>query len=171
MAQKLGNNGKIFASDKDPSRVEIGKLDIKRHKNKNIQWSVLDAAKDTFPMAEKILIDAPCTGTGVIGRRPDIKWRLKQKDFQFMRKIQISILNHMSNFLKTGGKIVYATCSLEPEENVSVVNEFLIDNKNFSINPSNTFLPLNWVNSDGFLMTMPYETDSDGLFGAVLQKK
>ena len=100
MAQKVGNNGKVFASDKDSSRVGLGISDIKRHKNKNIQWSVLDATKDTFPMAEKILIDAPCTGTGVIGRRPDIKWRLKEKDFQIMKNIQISILNHTTKFLK-----------------------------------------------------------------------
>ncbi len=171
MAQKVGNSGKILASDQNASRVEMGKLDIKRHKNRNIQWSVLDASKDNFPMAEKILIDAPCTGTGVIGRRPDIKWRLKKKDFQFMRKIQISILNHMTKYLKIGGKIVYATCSLEPEENESVVNEFLCNNKNFSIIPPNTTLPQDWVNSNGFLMTMPFETGSDGLFGAILQKK
>ena len=171
IAQKVGNNGKVFASDKDPSRVELGISDIKRHKNKNIQWSVLDATKDTFPMAEKILIDAPCTGTGVLGRRPDIKWRLKKKDFQFMNNVQISILNHMTKFLKKGGKVVYATCSLEPEENESVVNEFLSNNKNFSIIPPNKFLPQDWVNSNRFLMTKPYETGSDGLFGVVLQKK
>ena len=72
---------------------------------------------------------------------------------------------------KKGGKIVYATCSLEPEENVGVVDEFLSKNKNFSIIPPNNFLPQDWVSSDGFLMTMPYETGSDGLFGAVLKKK
>ena len=171
MAQKVGGGGKVLASDKDISRVELGISDIKRHKNKNIHWSVLDATKDTFPMAEKILIDAPCTGTGVLGRRPDIKWRLKKKDFSSMRKVQISILNHMVKFLKIGGKVVYATCSLEEEENASVVNEFLTKNKNFSIIPPNTFLPQDWVNSDGFFMTMPHETGSDGLFGAVLQKK
>ena len=171
MAQKVGNNGKVFASDKDCSRVELGISDIKRHKKTNIQWSILDATKDTFPMADKILIDAPCTGTGVLGRRPDIKWRLKKKDFQFMRNIQISILNHMAKFLKIGGKAVYATCSLEPEENESVVNEFLSNNKNFSIIPPNTFLPQDWVNSDQFLITKPYETGSDGLFGAILKKK
>tara|TARA_Y100000591_G_scaffold317062_1_gene326356 strand:+ start:300 stop:1619 length:1320 start_codon:yes stop_codon:yes gene_type:complete len=171
MAQKVGGGGKILASDKDISRVELGISDIKRHKNKNIQWSVLDATKDTFPMVDKILIDAPCTGTGVLGRRPDIKWRLKKKDFSSMRKVQISILNHMVKFLKIGGKVVYATCSLEEEENASVVNEFLTKNKNFSISTPNTFLPKDWVNSDGFFMTMPHETGSDGLFGAVLQKK
>ena len=171
MAQKVGGGGKVLASDKDISRVELGISDIKRHKNKNIHWSVLDATKDTFPMAEKILIDAPCTGTGVLGRRPDIKWRLKKKDFSSMRKVQISILNHMVKFLKIGGKVVYATCSLEEEENASVVNEFLTKNKNFSITAPNTFLPKDWVNSDGFFMTMPHETGSDGLFGAVLQKK
>ena len=171
MAQKVGGGGKILASDKDISRVELGISDIKRHKNKNIQWSVLDATKDTFPMVDKILIDAPCTGTGVLGRRPDIKWRLKKKDFLSMREVQISILNHMVKFLKIGGKVVYATCSLEEEENASVVNEFLTKNKNFSISTPNTFLPKDWVNSDGFFMTMPHETGSDGLFGAVLQKK
>ena len=171
MAQKVGGGGKVLASDKDISRVELGISDIKRHKNKNIQWSVLDATKDTFPMVDKILIDAPCTGTGVLGRRPDIKWRLKKKDFSSMRKVQISILNHMVKFLKIGGKVVYATCSLEEEENASVVNEFLTKNKNFSISTPNTFLPKDWVNSDGFFMTMPHETGSDGLFGAVLQKK
>ena len=170
MAQKIGKNGKVFASDLDPIRVKLGKSDIKRHKYKNIQWSVLDATKDKFPMAEKILIDAPCTGTGVIGRRPDLKWRLRKEDFNFMNRIQMSILNHMSKFLKLGGKIVYATCSLEPEENINVVNEFINQNKNFSVIPSNNFLPRDWVNLNGFLMTMPYKTRSDGLFGAVLQK-
>tara|TARA_B100000287_G_scaffold61084_1_gene53393 strand:+ start:1445 stop:2764 length:1320 start_codon:yes stop_codon:yes gene_type:complete len=171
MAQKVGINGRVLASDKDSSRVEMGRSDIKRHKNKNIRWSVLDATNDTFPKAKKILIDAPCTGTGVISRRPDIKWRIRRNHIQSMRKIQISILNHMTKFLKTGGNIVYATCSLEEEENASVVDEFLTKNKNFSIIPPNTFLPQDWVNSDGFLMTMPHETGSDGLFGAVLQKK
>ena len=64
--------------------------------------------KDEFPMSEKILIDAPCTGTGVIGRRPDIKWRIKNKDIHSMSQIQGSILNHMSRFLKNGGNTLSA---------------------------------------------------------------
>ncbi len=114
---------------------------------------------------------APCTGTGVLGRRPDIKWRIKNKDINSMNQLQLSILNHMSNFLIPGGRIVYATCSLEPEENIYVVKQFLSKHRDFTLAPSNSFLPKHWVDSDGLLMTMPYRTKSDGLFGAVLLKK
>jgi len=171
MSQKVGLNGKIYASDKNKKRVKKGKDDIKRHKNNNITWSVLDATKDRFPLFKKILIDAPCTGTGVIGRRPDIKWRIKNKDIKSMAILQESILDNISKFLAPGGKIVYSTCSLEPEENMNVVNNFLFKNQGFTILPSNAFLPSSWVNSDGFLMTMPYKTKTDAIFAAVLIKE
>jgi len=171
MSQKVGSDGKIYASDINKNRVKKGKDDISRHKNNNITWSVLDATKDKFPLCKKILVDAPCTGTGVIGRRPDIKWRLKNKDIKFMESLQELILNHMSKFLMPGGRLVYSTCSLEPEENVNIVNNFLIKHQDFTILPSNTLLPATWVNSDGFLMTMPYKTKTDALFAAVLLKK
>ena len=171
MAQRVGPNGIIYASDNNKNRVKKGKADIKRHKYNNIKWSVLDATKDEFPLSKKILIDAPCTGTGVLGRRPDIKWRIKNKDINSMNQLQLSILNHMSNFLIPGGRIVYATCSLEPEENIKVVKQFLSKHRDFTLAPSNSFLPKHWVDSDGLLMTMPYRTKSDGLFGAVLLKK
>ena len=171
MSQKVGSDGKIYASDINKNRVKKGKDDISRHKNNNITWSVLDATKDKFPLCKKILVDAPCTGTGVIGRRPDIKWRLKNKDIKFMERLQELILNHMSKFLMPGGRLVYSTCSLEPEENVNIVNNFLIKHQDFTILPSNALLPANWVNLDGFLMTMPYKTKTDALFAAVLLKK
>ena len=171
MSQKVGFDGKIYASDINKNRVKKGKDDISRHKNNNITWSVLDATKDKFPLCKKILVDAPCTGTGVIGRRPDIKWRLKNKDIKFMESLQELILNHMSKFLMPGGRLVYSTCSLEPEENVNIVNNFLIKHQDFTILPSNALLPATWVNSDGFLMTMPYKTKTDALFAAVLLKK
>ena len=171
MAHKVGPSGIIFSSDVNEDRVDKGKSDIKRHKCNNIKWSILDATKDNFPLSKKILIDAPCTGTGVIGRKPDIKWRIKKKDIKILKDLQLSILNHMSNFLLPGGKMVYATCSLEPEENKILVKQFLSSHKDFSLSPSNSLLPKHWVDSDGFLVTMPYKTKSDGLFGAVLLKR
>ena len=171
MSQKVGSDGKIYASDINKNRVKKGKDDISRHKNNNITWSVLDATKDKFPLCKKILVDAPCTGTGVIGRRPDIKWRLKNTDIKFMERLQKLILNHMAKFLIPGGRLVYSTCSLEPEENINVINSFLNNNQDFRILPSNALLPSTWVNSDGFLMTMPYKTKTDAIFAAVLLKK
>tara|TARA_X000001036_G_scaffold196964_1_gene185540 strand:+ start:4035 stop:5357 length:1323 start_codon:yes stop_codon:yes gene_type:complete len=171
MSQKVGPNGKIFASDKNIKRVEKGINDVNRHKKDNISWSILDATKDEFPICKKILIDAPCTGTGVIGRRPDIKWRINKKDINTMARLQESILDHMSDFLMPGGKIIYSTCSLEFEENTEIVKKFLFKHQDFTILPSNALLPSSWVNSDGFLMTMPYESKTDALFAAILLKK
>ena len=100
MAQRVGKNGRIFASDISQKRINKSKNDILRHNMKNIHWSLLDATKDNFPLHEKILIDAPCSGTGVIGRRPDIKWRLKESDVQKMARLQLSILENISKYLK-----------------------------------------------------------------------
>jgi len=170
LAEEVGPNGSIRASDKNIYRVSEGELDLNRTMKKNIKWSVLDACKDTFPLSKKILIDAPCTGTGVLSRRPDIKWRLKEKDIKKMSIIQFSILNHMSNFLLPGGIIVYSTCSLEPEENQLLINKFLKEKDEFSLISCDRFLSKQWVDSNGFFMSIPYLTKSDAIFGAVLMK-
>ena len=170
LAEEVGPNGSIRASDKNIFRVSEGELDLNRTMKKNIKWSVLDACKDEFPLSKKILIDAPCTGTGVISRRPDIKWRLKEKDIKKMSAIQFSILSHMSNFLLPGGIIVYSTCSLEPEENQLLINKFLKEKDEFSLISSDRFLSKQWVDSNGFFMSLPYLTKSDAIFGAVLMK-
>ena len=171
MAQRVGLKGKIYASDNNMKRVKIGELDIERHKCNNIQWSTLDATKDDFPTFKKILIDAPCTGTGAIGRRPDIKWRLKEEDIKRMSELQRNILEHMANFLVPKGKLVYSTCSLEKEENEDVVNEFLRKRQDFKLLVTHSLLPDQWVTSDGFMFAVPYKTKTDGLFAAVLQKQ
>ena len=170
MAQKVGINGKIYACDKNQKRVSQGKKDILRHQYKNIEWFVADASKEKFPLYNKILIDAPCSGTGVIGRRPDIKWRLKEVDIKKMSILQRKILLNMSNYLELGGKIVYSTCSLEKEENEDVVNNFLAERKDFKLVVSNSLLPVNWITSSGFMFAFPNNTMTDGLFAAVLQK-
>ena len=170
MAQKVGMNGKIYAYDINQNRVSKGKKDILRHNYKNIDWYVADASKDEYPTYNKILIDAPCSGTGVIGRRPDIKWRLKEGDIKEMSVLQKSILVNMSKYLEPGGEIVYSTCSLEKEENEDVVNNFLAERKDFKLVVSNSLLPDNWISSNGFMFAFPNNTKTDGLFAAVLQK-
>jgi len=170
MAQKVGMNGRVYAYDINQSRVFKGKKDILRHNYKNIDWYVADASKDEYHTYKKILIDAPCSGTGVIGRRPDIKWRLKESDIKNMSVLQKSILANMSKYLEPGGKIIYSTCSLEKDENEDVVNDFLAKRKDFKLVVSNSLLPDNWITSDGFMFAFPNSTKTDGLFAAVLQK-
>ena len=82
----------------------------KRHNKTNIEWSLKDARKDSFKMADKILIDAPCSGTGVIGRKPEIRWRRKERDLKKFADTQFSILKNCSKYLKVGG--LFSICHL-----------------------------------------------------------
>ena len=171
MAQRVGKGGRIFACDNSQMRIDKALNDQSRHRLNNIQWHLLDATKDKFPIHEKILIDAPCSGTGVIGRRADIKWRLRKNDIQKMVNLQKSILKNISNYLKPGGKLVYSTCSLEKEENQDIIYNFLRCRTDFKLVVTNSLLPDRWVSSDGFMFSFPTKTNTDGLFAAVLQKK
>jgi len=121
-------------------------------------------AKMTFPwLIDRILIDAPCTGTGVMGRRTDIRWRREKEDVESMVIIQKSIIAHMAQFLKPGGVMVYATCSLEMEENWNVVKWFLKLDDNFCIDSGKDLVPNNWLNAQKCLETFPPRDKVDGI--------
>ena len=171
MAQRVGQSGRIFACDSSQKRIDKALKDKSRHRFNNIKWHLLDATKDKYPLHEKILIDAPCSGTGVIGRRPDIKWRLRKSDIKRMANLQKSILKNISNYLKPGGKLIYSTCSLEKEENQDVIDHFLKYKSDFELIGTNSLLPNSWVDSRGFMFSFPAKTNTDGLFAAVLRKK
>jgi len=171
IAERVGKAGRVLASDLDPIRVNLGKNDLERHGHSNIEWSVKDGTKDDFSPADKILIDVPCTGTGVIGRKPDIRWRRKPEDIKDMAKLQFQILNHMSQFLNPGGTLVYGTCSLEPEENWNVVEHFLKLKSGFQLVAGSSRLPNEWMNEQGCLQTLPHVHGVDGMFAAKLKRK
>jgi 16S rRNA (cytosine967-C5)-methyltransferase len=141
-----------------------------RHKLKSIEWNVKDATKDEFELADGILIDAPCTGTGVIGKHPDIKWRRTMVNIHEMANIQLAILNHVSNYLKPGGRLVYSTCSLEPEENWNVINAFLKLSPKFELDMNTLDEHNHWVDSHGTLQTLPHRDKTDGMYAARLIK-
>ena len=166
IAERVGEKGRVLASDLDQLRANRGKNDLDRHRRKNIEWSVKDATQDNFPMADKILIDAPCTGTGVMGRKPDIRWRRKPKDISDMATLQMKLLKHMSQFLNDGGTLVYGTCSMEPEENWNVVEQFLKLNADFKLMTGPSQVMPNWINEMGCLSTFPHIHGTDGLFAA-----
>lgn len=172
LAEKVGKPGNIIASDFDEKRVSLGERDLSRHGLRNIQWEVKDAEKDTFEMADKILLDAPCTGTGVLGRKPDIRWRRKLSDVRRMSNLQLKILENISKFLKIDGTIVYSTCSLEPEENWDVVKRFLKLNDDFQLDKKGiSGINLDWINDDGCLEIFPHIHGVDGMFAARLLRK
>ncbi len=170
IVERMKFDGQVFSSDISQKRVRLG-ADRAKELNLKIHWDCKDASADQFPMADRILIDAPCTGTGVLGRRTDIRWRREKDDVQSMVEIQAAILNHTAQFLKPNGVLVYATCSLEPEENWNVVESFLKLNVDFSPESGKDFVPNNWLNHQGCLETFPPRDKVDGMFAARLRKK
>lgn len=155
-AERMNDTGRIFAFDVDKERVILSKKDVHRHQMKSIIWDVKDAANDDFPLADKLIVDAPCTGTGVIGRKPDIKWRRKPEEIEEMQHIQSEILGHVCKFVKKNGTLLYSTCSIEREENWNVVKAFLKLNVEFQLKEK--------------LELYPHQAHTDGMFAVTMER-
>ena len=136
LAEMMGNEGEIEAWDIHEHRTKLVEKTAKRLKITNIQVNVNDATIYNEKYEEKfdkILLDVPCLGIGVLKRKPDIKWQKEEKDVEEITKTQKEILQTCSQYLKKGGKLVYSTCSILKEENEDIIEEFLENNKNFEI--------------------------------------
>jgi len=117
LAELMGGKGKVVAVDL-PDRIGLVAESAKRLGLENIECVAADGATATFREPfDAILIDAPCSNTGVLARRPDVRWRLREKDIEGAAGLQKRLLENAARLLKPGGRLVYSTCSLEPEEN------------------------------------------------------
>ena len=133
--------------------------------------SLLPDSKEKFA---GVLIDAPCSGLGVIRRHPDIRWNRSPEDLLRYQQKQLDLLKDAAQLVALQGILVYATCSTEPEENDDVVNKFLAMQPRFILSDSRDTLPENaagLVDSKGFFRTLPGRDDLDGFFAARLIKK
>jgi 16S rRNA (cytosine967-C5)-methyltransferase len=136
----------------------------------NIRFVVADG-RVPLPFSirfDRVLVDAPCSGTGTLQRNPDIRWRLSASDLEGLQTVQSTILENAARQLKPGGVLAYSTCSLEEEENEAVVSSFLESHPEFaSILPSDSRLH-RFFNSQGFFQLLPSEWNNDGFFAALL---
>ena len=127
LAALMRNEGRIIACDQWESRVARLRENCGRLGVRNTRTLVLDTMKESPELAPRsfdgILVDAPCSNTGVIRRRADVRWRLSEEDFLRMPAQQLALLRRCAGLLKSGGTLVYSTCSLEPEENEQVADE------------------------------------------------
>lgn len=134
MAEMMNNRGEIVAWDIHEHRVNLVEKNAKRLDINIINTECKDATKYEEKYKErfdKILLDVPCLGLGVLKRKPDIKWQRKEEDINEITKIQKEILNSCSKYLKENGELVYSTCSILKDENEEIIKEFLEKNKNF----------------------------------------
>jgi 16S rRNA (cytosine967-C5)-methyltransferase len=163
LADMMQNRGLIIACDRDPKRIHILEENIARLDVGIVRAVCCDWVHDGVPseiislgLFDRILLDTPCTNTGAMRRRVDVRWRLRSDDFNRMHKQQISILRIVAPLLKQGGILIYSTCSLEPEENEEVVEETLTN--------------LSMLRLEQQKHCFPFQDSFDGAFAARLTK-
>jgi 16S rRNA (cytosine967-C5)-methyltransferase len=178
MAQLMQNKGAIWATDRHASKLDRLRDEMRRLAVDIVTTRGMDLTAagsfSKYPVFDRILVDAPCSGLGVLQKNPDGKWKVTQADLSFNRQRQLSILEATCGRLRTGGVLVYAVCSFEPEENEEVVKAFLQKHPEFDIHPSmmrSDIRSERLLTHEGWLKTYPHRHGMDGFFAAVMVKK
>jgi 16S rRNA (cytosine967-C5)-methyltransferase len=141
IAQLMNNEGKIVACDISKERLKLVQENCQRFGISCVETilsSTLNSQPSTF---NRVLVDAPCSNTGVMRRRVDLRWRISSEEISRLQQTQLDLLKLAATKLKPGGVLVYSTCSLEPEENSEVIKEFLREHKNFKLESERELLP------------------------------
>ncbi len=145
IAQVIDDDGEIFASDPDPKRLQLLVENCKRMHITSVSTYTPDELdnhrRNGGELFDRVLVDAPCSNTGVIRRRVDLRWRLKPEELTRLRRVQMELLHRATSLLKPGGVLVYSTCSLEPEENEQLIAAFLEDYPIFERESERTLFP------------------------------
>lgn len=177
LAQQLNQTGQIIALDIHPGRLKLLHNTAMKLGLNNIQTYCHDATKNlsdiiTKPV-DKILIDAPCSGLGVLRRKPDARWNKSPENIPKLLELQNKLLYNSIHYLKNNGIVVYSTCTLNKEENENQIQLFLSHNPEFHRIPANKYLSKSaqkMVTKSGYLSTLPHRDNTDGIFGSCLQK-
>ena len=162
LASLMENKGQLIAMDLYESKLKQLKIRAKRNGAFNIEPRVIESTKTIKKLHEKadrVLIDAPCSGLGVLKRNPDSKWKLQPEFIENIKKIQAEVLENYSKIVKPGGKLVYATCSILPSENQEQIKHFLTTD----IGKEFTFVQDRKV--------LAHESGFDGFYMALLERK
>lgn len=137
IAQRMENRGRIVALDNQPDRVDVARANCRRLGVACVEFK----DRDPSVLFDRILVDAPCSNTGVMRRRVDLRWRIKPDEIERLRQSQLALLQHAAERLKPDGILVYSTCSLEPEENDAVTQQFLAAHAGFKLERQRQLLP------------------------------
>lgn len=175
MAELMENKGKIIAWDLYKHRVKLVEEARERLGITIIETEEQDATlpkEEYFKKFDKILLDVPCSGLGVLKRKPDIKWSRTLEEIKEISNIQMKILETCSKYLKDDGEIMYSTCTILKEENEKIIERFLKENSNFKLEKIeiDNKITKNYLNSDGKIQIYQDE-NNDGFFMCKLVKK
>lgn len=177
IAQMMKNRGRLIALDNNEQKLLRLASEMSRLGISIVVPRIYDLNEPLNPKSfgtfDRILLDAPCSGLGVLRRNPDAKWKLSKQNLAQYHEKQIRFLDNMANLVKPSGVMVYAVCSTEPEENEAVIKvflnkhkEFVIENNSVGLAPETCLL----VDKSGYLITYPHLNNMDGFFAACLKR-
>ncbi|RST75444.1 16S rRNA (cytosine(967)-C(5))-methyltransferase RsmB [Siminovitchia acidinfaciens] len=175
IAEMLDNKGKVVALDLHPHKVKLIMDQVKRLRLENVEARALDSRKasDVFEAEsfDRVLVDAPCSGLGVLRRKPDIKYSKTEEDIYALKSVQMDILHETSKLVKKGGMLVFSTCTVDKEENVETAARFLELHPEFEPHPLRMPEGLSMKNDGNSLQIFPQDFGGDGFFISSFRKK
>ncbi|MFM1650631.1 16S rRNA (cytosine(967)-C(5))-methyltransferase RsmB [Brevibacillus sp. B_LB10_24] len=178
IAERMENQGELVACDVHPHKRQLIEQTAERLGISIVRTRISDAAElpsQGLGQFERILLDAPCTGFGVIRRKPDVKWNKRPEDVEAISRVQYRLLAEVSKLLAPGGLMVYSTCTIEPEENQQIVERFVAEHPEFSLDASlaNDLPDVVGQMTDasrGYVQLLPHQFHSDGFFISRLKR-
>lgn len=162
--------GLVIAADRSAARVQRLTANIKRVEARNVHVIIAEGQSPAVRPVDAVLVDVPCTGTGTFRRHPDARWRLRLSDLAVLGGVQRAILKAAADIVKPGGLLVYATCSLEPEENDAQIEAFLAEHREWVLEPPPEGAVPAAVLDAGRLRVLPQRHGTDGAFAARLRR-
>ncbi len=173
-AELMKNSGNVDCRDIYINKISTMDEQIKRLKLKNVKTKIEDATllkEENIEKYDYCIVDVPCTNSGIIRRKPEIKYKTNFNDIESLKEKQLKILENAGRYLKPKGEMVYSTCSIFKEENIDIVNKFLERNKEFSlVGIDEKYRTIDINNIKGYLNIYPHRNNLDGFFIAKIKK-
>ncbi len=180
LAATMQNKGRVIAMDVSATRLKSAQQRLRRAGVSNAQAKLIEDASRSWMKRhhgffDRVLVDAPCSGSGTWRRNPDLRLRVSPAQLQELQAKQLGILTEAASMVKSGGRLIYATCSLFQEENEHIIDAFLAQRPEYQVMPIQDLWPslltASCPTTDQFLRTNPHQHGMDGFFTAVLVRR
>jgi 16S rRNA (cytosine967-C5)-methyltransferase len=162
----MKDRGEVVAIDKYESRLRLVEQNLKRLGINSVKTIAMDALEYEGKLFDRVLADVPCTGTGTLSKKPDIKWKKDIFDLRKMNELQYKLICKAAEMVKPGGAFVYSTCSIEPEENWDIVKKFLDNHSDYILDKVDDKFSKDLIDENGCIQTFPHIHQMDGAFAA-----
>ncbi len=175
IATRMRDHGRVVAFDVHSRRAELIRKAALQQGLTSIEVEAIDLRQvpERYPelKADRVLLDVPCSGLGVLAKRADLRWHRRPEDLDELVRLQDELLEAAAQLVRPGGILVYSTCTIEPDENEARVRSFLARHPEFTVESAARWVPAEMVTEEGFFATWPPRDQMDGAFAARLRRK